>query len=151
MDEGRTDEERRAALGTLAHARTAALREGLARLADAPAARVLKGPETGLVMIRGRTGGGGAPFNVGEATMTHCVVALPCGTTGFGYVLGREAEKARLVAHLDALGGTASHADAVRRLVGDLASAQVEAATRKAAETAATRVEFFTMAREGGP
>ncbi len=54
-------------------------------------------------MLRGRIGGDGAPFNVGEATVTRAAVQLASGETGFGYVLGRDREKARLVALCDAL------------------------------------------------
>ena len=44
------------------------------RLGTLPDYRVLRGPEAGLVMVRGRTGGGGAPFNLGEMTATRCTV-----------------------------------------------------------------------------
>ncbi|MGQ3358871.1 MAG: phosphonate C-P lyase system protein PhnG, partial [Phreatobacter sp.] len=42
-------------------------------------AEVLRAPEIGLVMVRGRVGGDGAPFNLGEATVTRAAVALPDG------------------------------------------------------------------------
>ena len=54
-------------------------------------------------MVRGRIGGDGAPFNVGEATVTRAAVRLASGEIGFGYVLGRDHEKARLIALCDAL------------------------------------------------
>ena len=54
-------------------------------------------------MLRGRIGGDGAPFNFGEATVSRCAVRLATGETGFGYVLGRDHEKARLIALCDAL------------------------------------------------
>src|SRR5512139_3658243 len=37
---------------------------------------VLRAPETGLVMLRGRMGATGAAFNLGEATVTRCAVRL---------------------------------------------------------------------------
>lgn len=141
---------RRARLAVLVAADASRLRALLADLSGPPVpqARTLKGPEVGLMMVRGRIGGGGAPFNVGEAAMARCVVALPCGTMGFGHVLGRDGEKARLVATLDALGETEAHGSAVREAVELLGAEQAAAADRRARETAATRVEFFTMARE---
>lgn len=148
MADNGSQNRRRAALAAFVHTDAETLSAALDGLADVPPARTVKGPEVGLLMVRGRTGGGGAPFNLGEASMTRCVVALPCGTTGFGHVLGREAEKARLVAILDALGQTDTHGDAVHALAGRLAAEQAQADAQKAAETAATRVEFFTMARE---
>ena len=54
-------------------------------------------------MLRGRAGGDGAPFNVGEATVTRAIVELPSGERGYGHILGRDAERARLAAILDAL------------------------------------------------
>src|SRR3546814_10337591 len=71
-------------------------------LADRPAYRRLKAPETGLAMIRARAGGVGQRFNFGEMTMTRCVVVLE-GTgaqkelMGVGYVQGRDARKAELI------------------------------------------------------
>ena len=43
----------------------------------------LRAPETGLVMLRGRIGGSGASFNVGEATVTRAAVQLASGEQGF--------------------------------------------------------------------
>ena len=37
---------------------------------------VLRAPETGLVMLRGRMGATGGAFNLGEATVTRCAVRL---------------------------------------------------------------------------
>ena len=41
-------------------------------VANPPAYRMLRWPETGLVMVRGRAGGTGTRFNVGEMTVTRC-------------------------------------------------------------------------------
>ena len=53
-----------------------------------PPWKLLRGPESGLVMVRGRINAEGALFNVGEALVTRCVVTLPGDTCGCGYVLG---------------------------------------------------------------
>src|SRR5262245_4077306 len=63
----------------------------------------LRQPEVGLVMLRGRICGDGAPFNVGEATVTRAAIRLSTGETGFAYAFGRDAKKARLAAVCDAL------------------------------------------------
>ena len=60
----------------------------------------LRRPETGLVMLRGRAGGTGQAFNLGEASVTRCSVRLSDGQVGTGYVLGRDQRKAELVAVL---------------------------------------------------
>ncbi|MBJ3775411.1 phosphonate C-P lyase system protein PhnG [Acuticoccus mangrovi] len=147
MSHPRPDPARREALATLARADADRLKACWEAFEPKPVHRVVKGPETGLVMVRGRTGGGGAPFNVGEATATRCVVRLATGEVGFGHVLGRDGERARFVALFDAL-GQSEHRDRVtREVLVPLAAERAAAAHRKARETAATRVDFFTMAR----
>ena len=54
-------------------------------------------------MVRGRIGGDGAAFNLGEATVSRAAVRLASGEVGFGYALGRDRDKARLIALCDAL------------------------------------------------
>ncbi|MDO9707838.1 phosphonate C-P lyase system protein PhnG [Paracraurococcus lichenis] len=124
--------------------------EILARLAEAPplpAHRRLRGPETGLVMTRGRQGGDGAPFNLGEMTVTRCSVALENGAVGHAYVAGRDARQAELAALLDAaLQDPARQAALMDAVIEPLAAAQAARAARDAARAAATRVQFFTMA-----
>jgi alpha-D-ribose 1-methylphosphonate 5-triphosphate synthase subunit PhnG len=105
-------------------------------------------PETGLVMIQGRMGGDGAPFNLGEATVTRAALRIASGEVGFSYILGRDHEKARLAALCDALWQNETVRSAVETHVlapirARLAREQGEAAAR----TAATRVDFFTLVR----
>lgn len=138
-------------------------REAMAVLARAPEDRVmalfaasglpeaatpLRGPETGLVALRGRIGGGGAAFNFGEATVTRASVKLPTGEIGHSYALGRAREKARVAAVIDALAqkpeNRARVADAI---LAPLRAEQREADGRRREETAATQVDFFTMTR----
>ena len=89
---------------TLAQARSAELvQAALAALEPLPIFTDLKPPEVGLVMVRGRIGGDGQPFNLGEATVTRAAVRLESGETGFSYLLGRHPESARLAALVDAL------------------------------------------------
>jgi phosphonate metabolism protein PhnG len=84
------------AMGLFARARLGELGEPVTRRWPEHGARDLKPVETGLVMLRGRAGGDGAPFNVGEATVTRAIVELPSGERGYGHILGRDAERARL-------------------------------------------------------
>lgn len=111
-------------------------------------AQTLRGPETGLVTVRGRIGGGGSPFNVGEATVTRATVRLSTGEVGHAYALGRDREKARLSATVDALWQRAeTHAAVETEIIAPLMAEIKAADTRRKAETAATRVDFFTMVR----
>jgi alpha-D-ribose 1-methylphosphonate 5-triphosphate synthase subunit PhnG len=111
----------------------------------------LRTPENGLVMLRGRTGGDGAPFNLGEATVSRAAVRLATGEVGFGYTLGRDTAKARMIALCDALIQTIDHAAAVEtQVLAPLRARMIAERDRKAAETAATRVDFYTMVRGEG-
>jgi alpha-D-ribose 1-methylphosphonate 5-triphosphate synthase subunit PhnG len=103
------------------------------------------------VMLRGRIGGDGAPFNLGEATVSRAAVRLASGEVGFGYTLGRDREKAGLIALCDALIQTDQFAGAVETQVLAPLRVRIDAdRQRKAAETAATKVDFYTLVRGEG-
>jgi alpha-D-ribose 1-methylphosphonate 5-triphosphate synthase subunit PhnG len=139
---------RRRAMELLARASASELEEPLARRWADHGARDLKPAETGLVMLRGRAGGDGAPFNLGEATVTRAVVELPSGERGYAHVLGRDAERARLAAIFDALWQKAGNRETVENRVLKPIAARIQAARAKSsAEIAATRVDFFTLRR----
>ena len=141
--------ERQAWLAVLAKADPMDLARRWGELGFAPEFRHLRAPETGLVMLRGRIGGSGAPFNVGEMTVTRCSVVLVDGTVGHGYVGGSNARHAEITALCDALLQTdARRTEVETRVIAPLAAAREARRQRAAARAAATRVEFFTVARE---
>ncbi|MGR3637882.1 MAG: phosphonate C-P lyase system protein PhnG [Shimia sp.] len=137
-------------------------RAWMSRLAKAPADRLLtlwtshgaapefhwlRAPEIGATMVRGRLGGTGAPFNLGEMTLTRCALQLESGAVGHGYVQGRDKEKARVAALVDALMQT-EQAEAVRAAILTPLQAEMTATKdTRAAKAAATKVDFFTMVR----
>lgn len=132
----------------LAKATIAELESALAALGPIPDFTALRGPETGLVMVKGRIGGGGAPFNLGEATVSRASIRLADGRVGHGYRLGTDRKSAQLSAVLDAL----AQDEAARNTLETALFAPLEArlaqeAERLEAETAATKVDFFTMVR----
>jgi alpha-D-ribose 1-methylphosphonate 5-triphosphate synthase subunit PhnG len=138
---------RQAAMAVLAHVEADDIARRLVGIA-VPAHENLREPENGLVMLRGRAGGDGAPFNLGEATVSRAAVRLASGEVGVGYTLGRDRDKAGLIALCDALIQTADHAAAVEAQVLAPLHAQIDAERRrKTAETAATRVDFYTLVR----
>ncbi|WP_378949231.1 phosphonate C-P lyase system protein PhnG [Mesorhizobium sp. ANAO-SY3R2] len=139
---------RKAAMATLAMASGDELKRLCLAAGVIGEAELLRGPETGLVSVRGRIGGGGAPFNFGEATVTRATVRLPSGEVGHAYALGRDKEKARLSAITDALWqNEARRADIEQLIIAPLRAAQTAADATRRAETAATKVDFFTMVR----
>src|SRR5213076_3449756 len=137
-------------MAVLAHAEAGEIAARLRALA-LPAHQDLRAPENGLVMLRGRVGGDGAPFNLGEATVSRAAVRLSTGEVGFGYTLGRDREKARLIALCDAMVQSAELAGAIEtHVVAPLRAAMIEKRNRRAAEAAATRVDFYTLVRGEG-
>ena len=141
---------RKAAMAVLAHADAAEIAACLDAVA-LPAHEDLRGAENGLVMVRGRIGGDGAPFNLGEATIARAAVRLASGEVGFGYTLGRDRDKARMIALCDALVQSREHADGVEaKVIAPLRAAIAARHAQRACETAATRVDFYTMVRGEG-
>lgn len=108
----------------------------------------LRAPEAGLVMLRGRMGATGGPFNLGEATVTRCAVRLANGQEGHAYVMGRNAVHAHVAAICDALLQTEDHAADVReRVIAPLEAGLQKKHIEAASKAAATKVDFFTMVR----
>jgi alpha-D-ribose 1-methylphosphonate 5-triphosphate synthase subunit PhnG len=141
---------RRAAMAVLAHSDAAEIASRLEAMA-VPVYENLREPENGLVMVRGRIGGDGAPFNLGEATVSRAAVRLSTGEVGFGYTLGRDRQKARMIALCDALVQSDEFADAVEsQVIAPLRTQMISERNRTAAETAATRVDFYTLVRGEG-
>lgn len=149
-DEDSRRERRKAAMAVLAHSAAAEIAGRLDTIV-LPAHENLREAENGLVMVRGRIGGDGSPFNLGEATVSRAAVRLSSGEVGFGYALGRDKDKARMIALCDALIQTREHASAVEtQVVAPLRAAMMARRDRRAAEAAATRVDFYTMVRGEG-
>jgi alpha-D-ribose 1-methylphosphonate 5-triphosphate synthase subunit PhnG len=139
---------RRQLMATLAQAHTSEIAAGLAAMAEPLDHIELRPVETGLVMVRGRIGGDGQRFNVGEATVTRAAVRIASGEVGFAYLLGRAQEKARLAAICDAMWQNKNKRGAVEQHVLAPIRAREEAERmHKRAQTAATRVDFFTLVR----
>jgi alpha-D-ribose 1-methylphosphonate 5-triphosphate synthase subunit PhnG len=150
MDGNGRQARRQAAMAVLAHSDAADIAGRLEAIA-VPSHEDLRQPENGLVMVRGRIGGDGAPFNLGEATVSRAAVRLASGEIGFGYTLGRDRDKARMIALCDALIQTSDLSDAVEvQVLAPLRERIAAARKRKAGETAATRVDFYTMVRGEG-
>lgn len=134
-------------MSLLAQAEPAELAATMAPHAPPADAVWLRPAQTGLYMLRGRIGGTGARFNLGEASVTRCSVQIGAHV-GHAWVRGSDTRHAELAACADAW-----LQDQTRR---PLLEAQVlaplhaarqarrEAASRKAA---ASKVEFFTVVR----
>jgi alpha-D-ribose 1-methylphosphonate 5-triphosphate synthase subunit PhnG len=139
---------RRAAMAVLAQADTPEIQQGLAAVADPLRYVELRPVATGLVMVRGRIGGDGPPFNLGEATVTRAAVRMDSGEVGFSYLLGRDHDKARLAAVCDALWQSDACRDAIERhVLAPIRERLERERVQKREQSAATRVDFFTLVR----
>ena len=145
MDDAGTDGRRKHWMAVLARAEATAMEAHLTE--TLPPHTRLRGPEVGLAMVRGRAGGTGAAFNLGEMTVTRCTVRDEAGRIGHAVVAGRDPQRAELAAALDAaLQDPARQAGLLRSVIAPLHAAQQAARAAVAAKAAATRVQFFTLA-----
>jgi alpha-D-ribose 1-methylphosphonate 5-triphosphate synthase subunit PhnG len=156
---------RRAWMAVLARTPRADLEAALQRAmngAPLPAYDWLRPPETGLAMVRGRVGGSGDAFNLGEATVTRATLRLreaaggdpragqPAAGAPVGVAchLGRDRRRAELAAIADAMLQLPQHHPHLHEQLIEPLAARIEAAREaRRQDTADTRVEFFTMVR----
>lgn len=145
MDDAETAGRRKHWMAVLARAKPAEIEAHLAE--PLPPYTRLRGPEVGLAMVRGRAGGTGAAFNLGEMTVTRCTVRDAAGRIGHAVIAGRDQRQAELAAALDAILQDPARQDGLHRaVIAPLYAAQQAARTATAAKAAATRVAFFTLA-----
>lgn len=137
---------RRRWMSVLARARAGQLELLLTDCGPLPGYTMLRGPENGLVMVRGRAGGGGAAFNLGEMTVTRCTVRTNGGYVGHAYIAGREDRCAELAAVADALMQDPDRTKEIERgVIAPLERQQIDRKTRRASKAASTKVQFFAM------
>ena len=131
-------------MGLLARANPARL---AALFPDLPPHDMLRPPEVGAVMVQGRAGGTGLPFNLGEMSVTRCVLRLASGAVGHAHVQGRDKAHATRAAILDALLQTDRASGLQTTVLAPLAAEESARRQARAAKAAATKVEFFTLVR----
>lgn len=147
-DPDSTNAARRRWMAVLARADEAELERRVRALDGVPRYAWLRPPEIGAVMVRGRAGGTGAAFNMGEMTVTRCTLRLDDGTAGTAYVQGRAPRKAELAALLDALLQQPARRPALDHdVIAPLAEEQARRRGERSRKANATRVEFFTLVR----
>lgn len=146
-----TESRRREWMGALALAEGDRLRAAWEALAAAPEYSVMRGPETGLVMVRARAGNSGRRFNLGEMTVTRCSVLLAAGYMGHAWIAGVRPEHARLAAVFDALLQQPERFPGLHEtLIGPLLFERRERLARRTQEVLPSKVDFFTLVRGEG-
>ncbi|WP_373524725.1 phosphonate C-P lyase system protein PhnG [Nostoc sp.] len=148
--------QRQTWMAILAKAEPELLEKLVNKLGTLPSYSFLRSPEIGLAMVRGRAGGTGELFNLGEITMTRCVVQLESqpgceAIAGFSYVAGRSHRHAELAAFCDALLQSPQWHDQIQaEVIQPLQAESQRQQELKQRQTAATKVNFFTMVRGEG-
>ena len=139
--------DRREWLGVLAKTPLGDLEQLWQTVPRKPPYEHLRQPETGPAMVRARAGGRGQQFNLGEMTVSRCVVSLGGEAVGVGYVKGRDLRQAELVAVFDAMMQGPDGEWTANSVIEPLMRAQDQRRTKTRSKAARTRVEFFTMVR----
>ena len=144
--------QRQACMATLAKADLKQLEELVEQLGLLPEYSFLRSPEIGSAMVRGSIGGSGSDFNLGEITITRCVVQIQADNqgwiTGFGYVKGRSRRHAELAAVCDGLLQCPSWYERVEvEVIQPLNATTQRTHELEQRQTSATKVEFFTLVR----
>lgn len=135
-------------MAALALAPEARLKEAWDGLPQQPQYKLVRGPETGLVMVRARTGNSGERFNLGEMTVTRCTVNVSEGIMGHAFIGGLSHEHARLAAVFDALLQLPERGEDLRRtLISPLQQERQAHLTNRRDEVRPSRVDFFTLVR----
>ena len=137
---------RQAWLGTLSRSSAEALAASLEHAPPLPTFSLLRGPEIGMSMVRGRAGGGGNAFNLGEITVARCSIRDAAGRVGHGYAIGRNMQQVELIARLDAaLQDPVLYPAYEQAVLIPLAMAAQARRDDMAAKAAATDVQFLTL------
>jgi len=151
LPEAQRTRQRRMAALALADEKT--LEAEAARIFDSFSYTFLHRPEAGLIMLEGRAGNSGQRFNVGEMLVTRCVVRLEARdsagiTEGYAFIQGNRTRHAELAAVFDALLQLNDWAESLdRSLIEPLIAEREKQLRKRAAETARTKVDFFTLVR----
>ena len=139
--------DRKSWMSVLAKSRANDVDRLWAAIQDQPSFKMLRAPEIGAVMVRGRMGATGDAFNLGEMTITRCSVELATGEIGHGYVQGRDRRHSERAAILDALLQGPRKKEVVDHIITPLSDLRAGRKNKRAKKAAATKVDFFTLAR----
>jgi len=143
-----TKKQRQQWMSILAKSSSRELEDAWQEISEKPIYRHLHKPETGSIMVRGRAGGSGIRFNLGEMTATRCTIQIVKGHVGSAYVMGRDHRHAELAAIFDALLQDPLHHHKISNsVVSSLKASNDKRKEDVSKKSAATKVDFFTMVR----
>ncbi len=135
-------------MSVLAKAPLSELETAWEGIPDKPGFAWLRAPQSGMVMLRARSGGTGSQFNLGQMTVTRCALRLDNGNAGLGYVKGRSKRHAELAAIFDAmLQDDEKTAELEVKVIAPLLAGQSARREEASKKANATKVNFFTLVR----
>lgn len=117
------------------------------QLGFTPDFKWLRKPEIGGVMVQGRAGSTGAPFNLGEMTVTRCSLKLENGEVGHAYIQGRDKMKAEQAAIVDAYMQSDKACMFSETVLKPIQKELSGLRTKRDQQAAKTKVDFFTLVR----
>ncbi len=113
-----------------------------------PVFSFLKKPEVGMVMVRAKAGGDGQQFNMGEMTVTRCVIQLDSKEIGYGYTSGRNPKKSKIIAVIDACFQVNTLNKTIENnIISPLENILMEKESKQKNKVDSSKVDFFTMVR----
>lgn len=148
MDPQKKTQQRQQLLSVLSRSSLKSIQEHWSQLSIKPEYQQLKAPESGMVMVKAKAGGTGQDFNMGEMTVTRTVIQLNSGEVGYGYTQGRDKQKSKLIALIDACHQLAEYTEKITHHLMQPLEAKLDENYQKVQEkTNSSKVDFFTMVR----
>ncbi len=143
-----TDNNRQRWMSIMARSDYANLSEHWQHMQISPEYTALRPAEIGMIMLRGRVNGDGAPFNMGEATVTRCSVQFATGEIGTAYILGRHKQHAELAAVIDAqLQKGERYEEIWSQVIAPMKNLENLRQASQQSKAMKTKVDFFTLLR----
>lgn len=105
-------------------------------------------PEVGLLMVQSGADGSHPAFNLGEMSVTKCVLEVKGQNLGYAMILGSDLVHAELAALFDGLLQHPDYRNDLKsNLINMLAEKQLQKDRSLEKDVADTTVEFFTLKR----
>ena len=105
-------------------------------------------PETGLIMVQAKADGSRTRFNLGETTVSRCILKIKEQYTGASWIIGSDLQHAKNAALFDALLQDPEYNEKLTELLfRKLEKKQNAKNIKLKQDIEKTKVEFFTLKR----
>ncbi|MFH2093346.1 MAG: phosphonate C-P lyase system protein PhnG [Pseudomonadota bacterium] len=135
-------------IGLLGSADPADLESALEKLNHSIEFTHIVKPETGMLMVQAKADGSNSRFNLGEITVSKCILEINGQYMGAGWTMGSNLRHAELAALFDGLFQDPLLQETLNQtLIPLLKDKQLAKDERRLKDAADTKVEFFTLKR----